>query len=97
MSCARFHPIRPTRFPGIGPTGGSHSRPFSALFVRDRAHEREGAMSRRTLTVDRYQEIERRLAAGRGIREVTRALKSLQHRKMLERVGVCVIAADSVH
>src|SRR5581483_12224291 len=32
-------------------------------------------MSRRTLTVDRYQEIERLLAAGRGIREITRALK----------------------
>jgi len=32
-------------------------------------------MSRSTLTVDRYQEIERLLAAGRGIREITRALK----------------------
>jgi hypothetical protein len=32
-------------------------------------------MSRRTLTVDRYQEIERLLAAGRGVREITRALK----------------------
>lgn len=32
-------------------------------------------MSRRTLTVDRYKEIERLLAAGRGIREITRALK----------------------
>jgi DNA-binding transcriptional LysR family regulator len=28
--------------------------------------EREGAMSRRKFTVDRYQEIERLLAAGRG-------------------------------
>jgi transposase len=32
-------------------------------------------MSRRKLTVDRYKEIERLLAAGRGIREITRALK----------------------
>lgn len=32
-------------------------------------------MSRRILTVDRYKEIERLLAAGRGIREITRALK----------------------
>lgn len=32
-------------------------------------------MSRRTLTVDRYKEIEWLLAAGRGIREITRALR----------------------
>jgi transposase len=32
-------------------------------------------MSRRKLTVDRYKEIERLLAAGRGVREITRALK----------------------
>ena len=32
-------------------------------------------MSRRVLTVDRYKEIERLLSAGRGIREITRALK----------------------
>ena len=32
-------------------------------------------MSRRALTVDRYQEIERLLATRRGIREITRALK----------------------
>lgn len=32
-------------------------------------------MSRRVLTVDRYKEIERLLAAGRGVREITRALK----------------------
>ena len=32
-------------------------------------------MSRRVLTVDRYEEIERLLAAGRGVREITRALK----------------------
>ena len=31
-------------------------------------------MSRRKFTVDRYQEIARLLAAGRGIREITRAL-----------------------
>src|SRR5262245_923628 len=32
-------------------------------------------MSRRKLTVDRYQEIERLLAAGRGVREIARSLK----------------------
>ena len=32
-------------------------------------------MSRRVLTVDRFKEIERLLAAGRGAREITRALK----------------------
>jgi len=32
-------------------------------------------MSRRKLTVDRYEEIKRLLAAGRGVREITRALK----------------------
>ncbi len=32
-------------------------------------------MSRRTFTVDRYKEIERLLAAGRGVREITRALQ----------------------
>jgi transposase len=32
-------------------------------------------MSRRVLTVDRYKEIERLLAAGRGVREIMRALK----------------------
>lgn len=32
-------------------------------------------MSRRKLTVDRYKEIERLLAAGRGVREITRSLR----------------------
>jgi len=32
-------------------------------------------MSRRKFTVDRYKKIERLLAAGRDIREITRALK----------------------
>ena len=32
-------------------------------------------MSRRKFTVDRYEEIRRRLAAGRGVREITRALQ----------------------
>jgi len=31
-------------------------------------------MARRKLTVDRYAEIERRLAEGRGVREIARAL-----------------------
>jgi hypothetical protein len=37
-------------------------------------HEREQAMARRVLTVDRYTEIKRRLAEGRGVREIARAL-----------------------
>ena len=32
-------------------------------------------MARRKFTVDRYNEIERLLAAGRGVREIARALK----------------------
>jgi hypothetical protein len=39
-----------------------------------RRHERERAMARRKLTVDRYAEIKRRLAEGRGVREISRAL-----------------------
>ena len=31
-------------------------------------------MARRKLTVDRYAEIKRRLAEGRGVREISRAL-----------------------
>jgi transposase len=37
-------------------------------------HEREGAMGLRSLTVERFEEIRRRLADGRGIREIARAL-----------------------
>jgi transposase len=39
-----------------------------------RKHEREGEMARRKFTVDRYQEIERRLAEGRSLREIAQAL-----------------------
>src|SRR5579864_766308 len=39
-----------------------------------RRHARERVMARRKLTVDRYAEIERRLAEGRGVREIARAL-----------------------
>jgi hypothetical protein len=39
-----------------------------------RRHEREGDMARRILTVDRYEEIGRRLQEGRGVREIARAL-----------------------
>ena len=37
-------------------------------------HERESWMARRKLTVDRHEEIRRRLAAGRGLREIASAL-----------------------
>ena len=39
-----------------------------------RWHEREGDMARRKLTVDRYQDIERRLVEGRSVREIASAL-----------------------
>jgi hypothetical protein len=38
------------------------------------SHEGEGAMGLRSLTVGRYEEIRRRLADGRGVREIARAL-----------------------
>jgi hypothetical protein len=38
------------------------------------SHEGEGAMGIRSLTVGRYEEIRRRLADGRGVREIARAL-----------------------
>ena len=38
------------------------------------SHEGEDAMGLRTMTVGRYEEIRRRLAEGRGVRESSRAL-----------------------
>ena len=38
------------------------------------SHEGEDAMGLRSLTVGRYEEIRRRLADGRGVREIARAL-----------------------
>jgi len=38
------------------------------------SHEEEGAMGLRSMTVGRYEEIRRRLAEGRGVREIARAL-----------------------
>ena len=38
------------------------------------SHEGEEAMGARSMTVGRYEEIRRRLAEGRGIREIARAL-----------------------
>lgn len=43
-----------------------------APFVVD--HERDEGMGARSMTVGRHAEIERRLAAGRGLREIARAL-----------------------
>jgi DNA-binding NarL/FixJ family response regulator len=37
-------------------------------------HEGEDGMGSRSLTVGRYEEIRRRLAEGRGVREIARAL-----------------------
>ena len=37
-------------------------------------HEGEDAMGLRSMTVERYEEIRRRLADGRGVREIARAL-----------------------
>jgi hypothetical protein len=38
------------------------------------SHEGEDAMGSRSMTVGRYEEIRRRLAEGRGLREIARAL-----------------------
>jgi hypothetical protein len=38
------------------------------------SHEGEEAMGARSMTVGRYEEIRRRLAEGRGVREIARAL-----------------------
>jgi hypothetical protein len=37
-------------------------------------HEREDGMGSRSMTMGRYEEIRRRLAEGRGLREIARAL-----------------------
>ena len=37
-------------------------------------HEGESGMGSRSMTVGRYEEIRRRLAEGRGVREIARAL-----------------------
>ena len=74
----------PIRFPRMGPTG---SRRLSlvenrlrspALYRSSVDYEREGAMSRRTFTVDWYKEIERLLAVGRGIREYIQRLDNFR-------------------
>jgi Helix-turn-helix domain len=52
-----------------------------------RKHEREGDMARRKFTVDRYQEIERRLAEGRSLREIAHALGCSRRTVRLVRDG----------
>lgn len=62
-------------FARIGPTGGGRSKAVFCLSVRSWPGLRPGggAMSRRTLTVDQYKELERLLAVRAGIRGTTRA------------------------
>jgi DNA-binding NarL/FixJ family response regulator len=48
------------------------SRPKAATV--DPSHEGEDGMGARSMTVGRYEEIRRRLAEGRGLREIARAL-----------------------
>jgi len=49
------------------------SEPAQAVTVVP-SHEEEDAMGLRSMTVGRYEEIRRRLAEGRGVREIARAL-----------------------
>ena len=44
----------------------------AATFVGN--HEGDGSMALRSMTVHRYEEIQRRLAEGRSLREIARAL-----------------------
>ena len=62
-SSFRYHPHNA----GFGPLTSQSSTVVSH-------HERESRMARRTLTVDRYEEIKRRLTEGRSLREIAAAL-----------------------
>jgi len=61
----------PEEKPAIELNAGSE--PAQAVTVVP-SHEGEDAMGLRSMTVGRYEEIRRRLAEGRGVREIARAL-----------------------
>jgi hypothetical protein len=61
------------RFPRLGPPAEPPWRAAKPCTVVG-IHDREGLMARRRFTMDRYQETERRMRAGRGLREIARAL-----------------------
>jgi hypothetical protein len=60
---------KPEQEPAIEPI--ADSGPAQAVTVV-LSHEEEGAMGLRSMTVGRYEEIRRRLAEGRGVREIAR-------------------------
>jgi len=51
-----------------------YDTPLSPTDTVDPSHEGEDGMGARSMTVGRYEEIRRRLAEGRGVREIARAL-----------------------
>ena len=61
----------PKEKPAIELNAGSE--PAQAVTVVP-SHEEDDAMGLRSMTVGRYEEIRRRLAEGRGVREIARAL-----------------------
>ena len=66
-------PSAAVRFPASPPKAGfGPLTPQSSTVVA--LHERESWMARRKLTVDRHEEIKRRLADGRSLREIATAL-----------------------
>jgi hypothetical protein len=61
----------PDQEPAIEPSAGPiAAQPVTVV----PSHEEEDAMGLRSMTVGRYEEIRRRLAEGRGVREIARAL-----------------------
>jgi hypothetical protein len=52
----------------------NYGTPLTSTATVVPSHEGEEAMGARSMTVGRYEEIRRRLAEGRGVREIARAL-----------------------
>jgi hypothetical protein len=58
------------------PLGADGSPSLSQTVTVVSNHEGEDGMGSRSMTVGRYEEIRRRLAEGRGLREIARALSN---------------------
>jgi hypothetical protein len=58
------------------PLGSAEGPSLSQIATVVSNHEGEDGMGSRSMTVGRYEEIRRRLAEGRGLREIARALNS---------------------
>ena len=56
------------------PVAPDASASLAATATVEVGHDGDGAMGTRSMTVGRYEEIRRRLADGRGVREIARAL-----------------------